>query len=133
MASNQTEHISNDAKFYTEIELLKRDNAQLKEIFSKLDVSVEKIADAATNISKLLALHEQRVAIMSDDIVFFRESHVKFLDDIEILKKQYDIDNKELEQRVSKLEQYRWFLIGIATVIGYFINNLESITGIIHK
>jgi hypothetical protein len=133
MASNQTEHISNDAKFYTEIELLKRDNAQLKEIFSKLDVSVEKIASAATNISKLLALHEQRVTIMSEDIIYFRESHTKFLDDIEILKKQYEIDNKELEQRVSKLEQYRWFLIGIATVIGYFINNLESITGIIHK
>lgn len=133
MSSNSTEHISNDAKFYTEIELLKRDNAQLKEIFTKLDVSVEKIADAATNISKMLALHEQRVEIMAEDIAFFRDSHSKYLNELDALRKQCGDDHKELEERVSKLEQYRWFLVGVATVIGYFINNLENITGLMHK
>lgn len=124
---------SNDVKFYTEIELLKRDQAQLKDIFTKLDVSVEKIAEAATNISKILALHEQRVEIMADDIAFFRDSHAKYLADLDGIKKDFGKDIKDQEERISKLEGYKWFLVGIATVIGYIINNISTIADLTHK
>jgi hypothetical protein len=127
--ANQFDHhdAPNNVKLYTEIELLKRDNLQLKEILSKLDVSVEKIADAATNISKILALHEQRVGMLSEDIAYFSKNHTEILADIKSTKDTIAKDNKERDERITKLEQYRWYLLGAATAIGFVINKLPDL------
>lgn len=122
-----------DAKLHTEIELLKKDQEQLKQIFTRLDISVEKLADAATNISKILALHEQRTEIMADDIAFFRESHVKFFDAIDNLKKDVATENIDRDKKIDELEKHKWITIGIATAIGFVVNNLQNIPHLISK
>ncbi len=127
--ANQFDHdvASTHVKLYTEIELLKRDNLQLKEILSKLDVSVEKIADAATNISKILALHEQRVGMLSDDIAYFSKNHSEILADLKNTKDNINKDNKERDERITKLEQYRWYILGAATAIGFVVDKLPDL------
>lgn len=119
--------IINDAKFYTEIEILKRDHIQLKEIFAKLDISVEKIADAATSISKILALHEQRVEMLSDDMTYFREYQKKTVSDLELLEKTISQDNKIRDAKIEKIENHRWFLMGIAGAVGFIMNYIGDI------
>jgi chromosome segregation ATPase len=44
-----------------DIALLKRDTEQTSQIVTKLDNAIEKLTDLGTDISKMLALHEQRL------------------------------------------------------------------------
>ena len=75
-------------------------------LVSRLDSAIEKIAEVNNNVSRMLAVHEQRITKQEeiDEILF---------DKIDKLRDKMDSDHDIVTQRLSLLERKLWIGIGI--------------------
>lgn len=78
---------------------------QFEKLVAKFDSAIEKIAEVNNNVSRMLAVHEERISKQEevDDILF---------DKVDKLRDKVDSDNELLSQRVSALEKKLWIAIG---------------------
>ena len=75
-------------------------------IVSKLDAAIEKIAEVNNNVSRMLAVHEERISKQEDiDAVLF--------DKIDKLRDKMDSDHDSVTKRLSLLERKLWIGVGI--------------------
>ena len=82
----------------TEVAVIKRDINQFGVLFTKLDVTIEKISDVSNNISRLLAVHEERLDVLHSMDKELDQKIVKHRDDI-------TEDIKELHSRITNNNQ----------------------------
>ena len=74
-------------------------------VVSKLDSAIEKIAEVNNNVSRMLAVHEERISKQEDiDAVLF--------DKIDKLRDKMDLDHDSVGKRLSLLERKLWVGIG---------------------
>jgi hypothetical protein len=74
-------------------------------VVSKLDSAIEKIAEVNNNVSRMLAVHEERISKQEElDSVLF--------DKIDKLRDKMDVDHELVTSRISLLEKKLW--IGLA-------------------
>ena len=88
-------------------------------IVSKLDSAREKLAEVNNNVSRMLAVHEERIGKQEKiDMVLF--------DKIDKLRDKMDSDHDSVTKRLSLLEKKLWIGIGaLATIL--VITNPQSI------
>ena len=80
-------------------------------VVSKLDAAIEKIAEVNNNVSRMLAVHEERISKQEEiDSILF--------DKIDKLRDKMDRDHDGVVARLSKLERKIWIAIGI---LGAFV------------
>ena len=74
-------------------------------LVTRLDSAIEKIAEVNNNVSRMLAVHEQRISKQEeiDEILF---------DKIDKLHDKMDSDHDSVSQRLSLLERKLWIGIG---------------------
>ena len=84
-------------------------------LVTRLDSAIEKIAEVNNNVSRMLAVHEQRISKQEeiDEILF---------DKIDKLRDKMDSDHDIVTQRLSLLERKLWIGIGILGAIVAFTN-----------
>ena len=74
-------------------------------IVSKLDSAIEKIAEVNNNVSRMLAVHEERLSKQEEiDTVLF--------DKIDKLRDKMDSDHDSVTKRLSVLERKLWVGLG---------------------
>ena len=79
-------------------------------IVSKLDAAIEKIAEVNNNVSRMLAVHEERISKQEDiDAVLF--------DKIDKLRDKMDSDHDSVTKRLSLLERKLWIGIGALAAV----------------
>jgi uncharacterized phage infection (PIP) family protein YhgE len=134
----------------TDVEIIKRDINMIQTFSAKIDDAIEKMAEVSNSITKMLIVHEnkihnhdqqidglktslserktdfekqvellhKRITDMKDETHVEREKYHK-----EILEALKDIadSNKALDVRISKLEQWKWYVMGGAAVIGFVL------------
>ena len=84
-------------------------------LVSRLDSAIEKIAEVNNNVSRMLAVHEERITKQEEiDAVLF--------DKIDKLRDKMDSDHDIVTQRLSLLERKLWIGIGILGAIVAFTN-----------
>ena len=72
---------------------------------SKLGAAIEKIAEVNNNVSRMLAVHEERISKQEEiDSVLF--------DKIDKLRDKMDSDHDNVTKRLSILERKLWLAIG---------------------
>ena len=138
----------------TEVELLKREVADMKQIHVRLDSAIEKIADVSSSLHTIMAVHEEKLIRqeeqLEDQEKEFRntvqELHSRItsnaketstqMGDMERrLHSAMDEHNKketeqflklreELQTRVGILERWRHIIIGGAIVIGFILQKI---------
>ncbi len=82
---------------------------------SRLDSAIEKLAEVNNNVSRMLAVHEERISKQeSIDSVLF--------DKIDKLRDKMDSDHDSVTKRLSLLERKLWIGIGILGAIVAFTN-----------
>ena len=139
-------------KLATDVEILKREVADMKLIHGRLDNAITKITDVSNSINRMLAVHEEKLASQEDAIsrqekdTFERKQ--EFNKDVEIIherirttkdelstmmSKQHEEQSmainsikKDLKDRVGVLERWRWLLIGGCIVIGFTIHKMMN-------
>ena len=88
-------------------------------IVAKLDAAIEKIAEVNNNVSRMLAVHEERITKQEEiDAVLF--------DKIDKLRDKMDSDHDSVTQRLSLLERKLWIGIG-ALGTALLISNPQAI------
>lgn len=88
-------------------------------IVSKLDSAIEKIAEVNNNVSRMLAVHEERIAKQEElDSVLF--------DKIDKLRDKMDGDHELVTSRISVLEKKLWIGLSVLGVV-VAISNPQSI------
>jgi len=127
----------------------------IKSVVTKLDVSLEKITEVSNNISRLLAVHDERLSNLekvnnrheqdSRDLQFRIASISKEItsqfnemeDRLESRLKEHAVTMRSMqasfsdkvgsvEKRIEALERWRWIVIGAAFTIGYIIEQLPN-------
>lgn len=102
----------------TDIAIIKRDISQFNLLFAKLDITIEKLGDVSNNISKLLAVHEERIDVLQNV-------------DKE-MEKKIEIKSQEIKELYSKVESMNTYLVGeLANTESKIKDELKAIRGMI--
>jgi hypothetical protein len=84
----------------------------LKPIIFKLDVTIEKLSEVNTTVSRMLAVHEERLSKSEEiDSVLFAK--------IDELRDKMDSDHHSVLSRLQNLEKKVWMGIGIVAVVSF--------------
>ena len=141
----------------TEVELLKREMSDMKQIHVRLDSAIEKIADVSSSLHTIMAVHEEKLARQEDALneqenqlrdniqdlhsritTNAKETHTamgdmerRLLDQMnEHSKKEEEHFRKmreELSSRVGVLEKWKWLIVGGSIVAGFIIQKVITI------
>ena len=88
-------------------------------LVSRLDSAIEKLAEVNNNVSRMLAVHEERITKQEDiDSVLF--------DKIDKLRDKMDRDHDIVSKRLSLLERKLWIGIGALGAV-LIITNPQAI------
>ena len=132
-----------DVNTQIELELLKKEVADMKKIHVRLDTAIEKITDFSNCINRLLAVHEEKITQQEDAqqrsvqefTTDIKELHSRITTNTKELtalmteqhKEQKDVIDRlkdEVANRVGVLEKWRWIIIGGSIVLGFIIQKL---------
>ena len=132
-----------EADINTEVALLKKEVSDIKVIFSRLDVAIEKITDVSSCVNRMLAVHEEKIANAEEaqskaNIEFttdIKELHSRVTSNYKELTEMITLQHKEqalhiqqlqndLNGRVGILEKWRWLIIGGAIVVGFALQKM---------
>jgi ElaB/YqjD/DUF883 family membrane-anchored ribosome-binding protein len=137
----------------TDVAVLKRDTEQTAQIVTKLDNAIEKLTNLGTDISKMLALHEQRInrleqidneiqglvekrrTELQGDIGHLENKLTSTEDRIMGAIKDVKADIKTeaeaksktheaLVKRVEALEKWRWMMVGGGMAVGILVTKI---------
>ena len=138
----------------TEVELLKREVADMKGIHARLDSAIEKIAEVSSSLHTIMAVHEEKLIRQEEAL---GEQEKEFRDSVQELHSRITTNAKESHQamgdmerrlvdamnehnrketeqfmklredlstRVGILEKWRYLIIGGSIVIGFSLTEI---------
>ena len=136
------------AELETEVKLLKKELQDQAKIHDRLDIAIEKLTDVSNSIHRMLAVHEEKIA-MQEEAIFQAEEQIevrrselsKQIDELHsrittntkdimtAAATQHQQQNKEIQKikdelisRVGVLEKWRHVLIGGSIVVGFMLH-----------
>ncbi len=102
------------------VAILEQKLEDVKDIIVKIDDAIEKLSEVNSNVTKMLAVHEQRITKQeeTDSILFTK---------IDKLRDKVDRDYDALVTRVQTIEKRVWMAIGAIACITFIMNNTRVI------
>jgi hypothetical protein len=102
------------------VAILEQKLEDVKDIIIKIDDAIEKLSEVNSNVTKMLAVHEQRITKQeeTDSILFTK---------IDKLRDKVDRDYDALVSRVQTIEKRVWSAIGAIACITFIMNNTRVI------
>jgi len=91
----------------------------LKPLVVRIDTAIEKLSEVSTSVSRMLAVHEERIS-KQEEI-----ENIQF-DKIDKLREKMDSDHKEVQRRLNMLEKKMWIAIGATMAFLFLIGNLNG-------
>lgn len=97
------------------VAVLEQKLEDLKDIIVKIDNAIEKLSEVNSNVSKMLAVHEERITKQeeTDSILFAK---------IDKLRDKIDSDYDSIVSRVSLIEKRVWMAIGAIACLTFLMN-----------
>ena len=80
------------------------------EVISRLDATIEKLSDLSVNVSRMLAVHEEKLD-------FARESAAETAKEIDELEEKLGAKIKVQSDRIRTIEKRVWLGLGIALAV----------------
>lgn len=96
----------------TDVELLKKDVGGLEKLVGKLDVTIEKISEVATHLDRMVIMQQAHIDQQAKDDEYIKSKL------------------GDLSSRVKELEKSKWFIVGIASAVGFIIALLVDFLGL---
>ena len=98
------------------VALLEQKLEDLKPIILKIDTAIEKLSEVNTTVSRMLAIHEERITKQEEvDKLLFAK--------VDKLRDKMDGDYNSMLSRVSGLEKKVWIGMGILMCIQFVFSN----------
>ena len=115
----------------TKIAVLEERLSVYEQMISRIDSAIEKISETNQNISRMLAVHTEKIeqGIKTDNII------VTMIEDIKkSSKEQHEEISKELGERISKVEEkvediakIKWMTVGCGTVLVILVGAISTL------
>ena len=102
------------------VAVLQQKLEDLKDIIVKIDDAIEKLSEVNSNVSRMLAVHEQRITKQE-------EIDNVLLTKIDKLRDKVDRDYDGIVSRVQAIEKRVWMAIGAFIFVSIFANNSRVI------
>lgn len=100
---------------HSDVAVLKSKIETVEQVFDKLDRAIEKITEVNNNVSRMLAVHEERISKQEEiDNVLF--------DKIDKLRDKMDSDHNLVTERLRTLERKLWSAVGILGAVMISLN-----------
>lgn len=132
LCSATGDNMPENGQVKTDVEILKRDMELLAGLAEKFDVAIDRLSDVSASVDKMLAVHETRLVQQEQqrEIIHQRITDMKkeMSDDFRALREENTRQHNEVSERLGKLEKWRWFVVGVATVIGFLFAQLKNIS-----
>ena len=114
MATNQSLYLQ---KIKDDVAYLQQDTTKLELVVDKLNTNLEKMTEFSNNISKLLAVHDTKLA-------FQDKQYADIITEIKLMRKESTDQHEKLSNRITKMEKWMWIVIGGSIVGGFVIETL---------
>jgi len=102
-------------KITPDVAVLQTKVENFEQVFDRLDRAIEKITEVNNNVSRMLAVHEERISKQEEtDSVLF--------DKIDKLRDKMDFDHDRVTERLRLLERKLWTAIGVLGAVVVIIN-----------
>ena len=86
----------------------------IKPLIHKMEKAIEKLSELNTSVSRMLAVHEERITKQEEiDTVLFTK--------IDQLRDKMDVDHNSLLSKIQSLDKKIWIAIGSIAVITFII------------
>jgi len=116
------------------IAVLEQKLEDLKPIVLRIDTAIQKLSEVNTTVSRMLAVHEERISKQEDiDVVLFAK--------IDKLRDKMDGDHELVLQRIRGLERRVWMAVGglavlsiglkVVTAVPSFLTNPPVVSTIV--
>ena len=116
----------------TDVEILKRDMELVSALAEKIDIAIDRLTEVSTSVDKMLAVHENRLENQEQqrEILHQRISDLKrdITDEFRMLRDENRKQHAEVNERLSKLEKWRWLVVGMATAVGFLVAQMGKIS-----
>lgn len=118
---------------------LQKDMAQVGTLVDRLDVTIEKLTEVSTTVSQLLAVQgnrldfQEKVAAKLEDLIekrrvetetMIKDLHKKIDDGQKASSEQHSTMNKDIVERIGKIEKFVWMSLGGGAVIGFILSRI---------
>lgn len=92
------------------IAVLEQKLEDMKVIVLRIDTAIQKLSEVNTTVSRMLAVHEERISKQEDiDVVLFAK--------IDKLRDKMDGDHELVLQRIREVEKRVWMAVGGLAVV----------------
>jgi len=104
------------APLETKVAVLEERMAVHEQMMSRIDTAIEKLSEVNSNVSKMLAVHEEKINTNEkvDDILFTK---------IDQLGSKMDSDHNVVLSKIQDLEKKVWISIGVVFCLSFIIQN----------
>ena len=91
-----------------------------EQMMSRIDTAIEKITEVNSNVSKMLAVHEEKISANEkvDNILFTK---------IDQLGSKMDSDHNVVLSKIQDLEKKVWIGIGVVSCVTFIISNTSFV------
>ena len=98
-----------------------------EQMIEKLDSAIEKISESNLNISRMLAVHDEKLENNARN----DENIIQMVKRVEIFTATGDENLKnridKIEQKVDEIVKYKWIVIGMGTLIAVCIAGFSNL------
>ena len=103
----------------SKIEVVNQKVEDLKPLIHKMESAIEKLSELNTSVSRMLAVHEERITKQEEiDNVLFAK--------IDQLRDKMDIDHNSVLSRIRTIERKMWSIAGALAVISVLVSPVGS-------
>ena len=103
----------------SKIEVVNQKVEDLKPLIHKMESAIEKLSELNTSVSRMLAVHEERLTKQEeiDNILFTK---------IDQLRDKMDVDHNSVLSRIRTIERKMWSIAGALAVISVIVSPVGS-------
>ena len=106
------------------VAVLEQKIEDLKPIVLRIDKAIEKLSEVNTTVSRMLAVHEERISKQEQiDVVLFTK--------IDQLRDKMDGDHDMVLQRIRELEKRVWMAVGGLAVLSIGLRVMTAVPNIL--
>ena len=103
----------------SKIEVVNQKVEDLKPLIHKMESAIEKLSELNTSVSRMLAVHEERLTKQEEiDNVLFTK--------IDQLRDKMDVDHNSVLSRIRTIEKKMWSIAGALAVVSVLVSPIGS-------
>ena len=105
------------------------ENDLVKNLASRFDTAITKLSELSVSMDKMLAMHEIRLEQQErqTELIHNRMGDFKkeMMAELKELRNENKIAHQEVGDRLSRLERWRWMVVGASIVFGFVIAQMH--------